>query len=70
MLSSYEVEISWHFKAEGKWVSRNIILLWSKGNWFYFGQDRILYKFYISVCVALVACKSGQTLQGNSFGLV
>lgn len=56
------------FKTVGKWMSRTIILLWSKGSWNYFGQYRILYEGWFLMCVA--TCRSGETLQGHSFGLI
>lgn len=69
ILSSYDVENpSQCFKTVGKWMKRTMILLWSKGNWDYFGQYRILYEGRFLMCVA--ACRSGETLQGHSFGLI
>lgn len=68
VLSSYDVEISQCFNAVGKWMSRTVILLRSKGNLGYFGQYRILYEGCFLMCVA--ACRSGETLQGHSFGLI
>lgn len=68
VLSSYDVEISQCFNAVRKWMSRTVILLRSKGNLGYFGQYRILYEGCFLMCVA--ACRSGETLQGHSFGLI
>lgn len=68
VLTTYDVEISQCFKTVGKWISRTIILLWSKGNWDYFGQYRILYEGCFLMYVA--TCRSGETLQGHNFGLI
>lgn len=59
-LSSYNVEISWHSKAEGRWLSRNVILPGSEGNRVYFGQFRILSKLRILAC--RVRLRKGRTL--------